>query len=93
MNRIETVAQNLLPEADTTYLRPLESVEATVPTLTCPCVAGFILGVGAGYQFMQAVFNGPDAGYGAFTGVRGNFADMPVDELVATRQAAVGGLS
>jgi hypothetical protein len=93
MNRIESVAQALLPEADSDYLRPLEAAEATVPTLTCPCVAGFVLGVGAGYQFMQAVFNGPEAGYGAFTGVRGNFADMPVNELVATRQAAIGGLS
>jgi hypothetical protein len=36
-----TVAQSLLPEADSDYLRPLQSVEATVPTLTCPCVAGF----------------------------------------------------
>lgn len=92
MNRIETAAQSLLAK-DSEYLRPLEAAEATVPTLTCPCVAGFILGVGAGYQFMQAVFNGPEAGYGAFTGVRGEFADMPVDQLVATRHAAISGLS
>jgi hypothetical protein len=93
MNRIETVAQSVLPTADSDYLRPLEAAQATVPTLTCPCIAGFILGVGAGYQFMQAVFNGPAASEGAFTGVRGDFADMPVDQLVATRQAAISTLS